>query len=240
MNRRQVLAGTGVALSLPVSGCLSDSVEPKEHPEIPETLTQETVVDFVREYETIEYHNYILENESRVDSINVTCDAVFDREVESNFYVITNCGGSANHEPLVGSSSVSHYESYAPTYRVNEQHVQRVEAGRDVRQGADYIVRMFNFSDSEYELSFTITSLAKSKEDQILAEEYALDSETGEERRVDIEVGEEHELAVELNNADHSETFEWDVHDQSRGVSIYITPNETIDMGPLPSDPPVS
>lgn len=247
MKRRTVLAGTGTALFSSVAGCLSSSVEPKGYPEIPEPLTRERVVDFVKEYETAEHHNYILENESRVDSINVVCDAVFDREVKSTFYVITNCGGSATHEPLFGSASVGHYETYAPTYRVNEQHVQRAEVDRDVRQGADYVFRMLNFAATEHELFLTVTPHTDSKEKQIRASEYALDGETGVERRFDLTVGTEYELAVELNDGDHSETvnwdsetFKWDVQDQSRGVGIYVTRYRTIEIGPLPREGPVS
>lgn len=242
-----MLAGTGTALSSSVAGCLSSSVEPKAYPEVPESLTEETVVDFVEEYETATYHSDILENESRVDSINVVCDAVFDREVESTFYVITNCGGSANHEPLFGSASVGQYETYAPTYRVNEQHVHRVEVERDVRRSADYIFRMLNFEAAEYELALTITPPTDSKENQILASEYALDSETGLERRVDLTVGKEYELTVELNEGDHSErvkwdseTFKWDVQNQSRGVGIYVTRHRTIEIEPLPREAPVA
>ncbi|MFU8867679.1 hypothetical protein [Natronococcus sp.] len=239
MKRRRLLAGAGVALLLPLSGCLSNSVDPKDHPPIPDPLTRETVVNFVEAYETAETHNR-LRDTSSADSITVSCAAVFNREANAAYYVITLCGATLSNEPLIGSASVGHYETYAPTYRVDEQRVQRIEVERDVQEGADHIVRLFNFDDADHEPSLTITPLADSKEDQILASEYALASETAVERRVDLTVGTEYELAVELNNADQSETFNWDVHDQSRGVGIYFTPEGTIELGPLPRDPPVT
>lgn len=236
MRRRTVLGCVGAAVVTTLSGCFTDSVEAKEYPEIPDPLTRRTVVDFVEAYETAASHNWILERETDPDSITVLCDAVFDRETESGFYVDTTCGAAAWHEPTFGSASVADYATYATTYRVDEERVRRAEL-TNVDGRGDHAVRALNFDDVDHELTLAVTPRANADE-PVLDERYVLADGTGLERRIELAVGGTYEVDVDLE-AGPSATFEWGVDDRSRGVGIYVTPRGTPDVDALPDDPPV-
>ncbi|OAQ53752.1 hypothetical protein HTG_05680 [Natrinema mahii] len=225
----------GASSVLGISGCYEESrepaPEPEDHPTPPEQLTSDSVVDFVRKYETATFHNHILSNEQNPESIDASCNAVFDREIESAFYVLTRCGGSATLEDGIAEYPSSAYG--ITTYRVTENQVQRVTASPAERPDG-YLVLLANFDDSERDVSVVMTSVTESDDETILEESLALDSEEGIEHRVESDEATEYELTV--NRDDKTTATFADDLSRSAGVSIYLTANE-VEIGALSSLP---
>ncbi|SDR03253.1 hypothetical protein [Natronobacterium texcoconense] len=233
MNRRQYLTGAAPALLLSTAGCLSSSPDSKEYPKIPDPLTREAAVDFVEEYDTAAYHNAILEGNSPT-SISVRCSARFDREVDSSLYVVSRCSGSTETEGLLRPATASEYASVPRTYRVTDERFQRVDV-ETTRGDGEYPVRVFNFDDGEHEVALTVTPATKSSDEKVLDDAYTLSSETGFTQLLDVSSGTTYELAVVLNDQ-QSTSFEWTVHDDPRGVGVYVTPDGGLDIATFSDD----
>lgn len=235
MNRRNIVMTMGASAVLGIGGCLDEpresTLEPKKYPALPERLTSDSVVDFVREHETVRFYNHIRSNERNPESIDATCSAVLDRETESAFYVLTHCGGSAALEDGVAEYPSSAYG--ITTYRVTESRVQRVTASPAERRDG-YLVLLANFDASEHDLSVVVTAATKSEDEPILEESQTLDSEGGVEYR--LESGDTSAYELTLSRDDEPDVTFDGRFSRSADVGIYITADGT-ELGALSSLP---
>lgn len=122
--RRQWLVSLCVgALIILVGGgsvafTLFNSSSEKPYPTKPSTLTNETVREYVTDYEEVHLHNEIDQRGAETDSY---CNAAIDIQSESDFYVLTTCEASSDR-----GSSVLDLSHVTTVYFVNETATERI------------------------------------------------------------------------------------------------------------------
>ncbi|WP_226040439.1 hypothetical protein [Natrinema sp. DC36] len=249
MNRRRLLEMAGASSVLGMSGCFYENrestLESKASPAPPERLTPDSIVDFVEEYETVERYNRLLSDyedpeQGFLESIDISCNAVFDRETASGSYALTLCAGS-----ITTSHSISDRPSAAfgvSAYRVTETRVQRVTASRVGRhairsragQEDDYTLLFVNFDAVEHDLTAVVTSPAESIDEPILEASYTIDSGEGIERRLERTEATRYDVTVRLDGETRA-TLE-DGQPRSVGATSYISDDE-IEIGTFSAIP---
>lgn len=236
MNRRKLLAVTGSSLALGISGCLGEGQGPtaqeKEHPIPPEQLYPDSVVNFVKEYEGVEFYNQILSAEQNTEAISLTCNANLDRETESGFYVLTQCGGSATLQD--GHAEYPPMAYGITIYRITENRtVQRVNTPMEAGATGYYIL-LVNFDGIGHEVSIAMTSSSKSSDNAVYDESHNLGNEAASGQWVESTEVPEYELILGLDGKEE-ETFVGSTS-QSVGIGIYLTADRT-EIGPISSIP---
>lgn len=159
-----------------VAFALFDTPSSKEpYPTRPSTLTNETVREYVTDYEEVHLHDEIDQRGAETDS---HCNAAIDIQSESDFYVLTTCEASSDR-----GSSVLDLPHVTTMYLVNETATERIgkfgttnvrtyqrdrisnDVGGETDESADSSaasLRIYNFDSTSANVTVEITRLNSS------------------------------------------------------------------------------
>ena len=134
MKRRGFLsrvagATVGVGTLVWNSGCVgrvglgTASVDEREPPDRPNTLTEASVTDYVREFEAVRTHN--VHADAGAADIDLTTAATFDHEIDGGYHVTVQHAGTVSYDEN-GTRSVGEIHSNPTPYRVTDDETIRL------------------------------------------------------------------------------------------------------------------
>lgn len=222
-----------------------ETVTPQSFPWKPEPLRAANVEVYVREYERTVRHNDLVG--PSVVGVEQTCHASLVAQVDSDYLVRAECGGSV-HRRDDGTGSVGAVAPERVTYFVNDSTLERIagadrrldpyragDGGRNV--GTAEGVAVINADDRRHELRVAVTYDGEASDESVLDEVVAVAPGEGVDlRRVAAREG-VYNVTVTAGNetvARHRWRVVGDDTVRPGGIGVVVTPGDEVVVIALP------
>lgn len=234
-NTRIVVAFSVVLFIILAVGVmyLTPAVPPQEHPDKPDNLTKEKVLDIVSNYERAEVYRAYDPDENT--EFHVECPSVVDRVTDRGYYVITSCNGGFN----APDGRSGHFGTGSRFYLVNETATIRVPTEDKRRdnytntgsfRGTFYIA---NFDNRDYSINVRVENMTS--ESRALNQSYEVQEKRG--------IGQSHAAPpgqytlIATTEDGKKMRYKWEITSDvttRRSPAIYITPTGELLIRPIP------
>lgn len=204
-------------------------------PEKPTKLTDESVVEYARQYERAVTYRAVKEPNNRV---SLTCNATVEAQTENGFYVRAGCAVTTHSNGGVGSGG----PGIGRAYFINNATTVPIPIAKRFDRARDAIyrsqkdtenvagapdLRILNFDTERHEVTVTLTYLGTTPPESAFESRYEVPAESGlEQGGVTLRKG-TYRLRVRLENGTTA-TYRWNVTEDTMVISVYIMRNGEI------------